>query len=108
MKSRLYLDDKGKAYRTRTRFDSWRQCWTCGDIVKINEVKIESSISDVVEVDDSNIKEEIQPLFTKKRKTRLERLREERATGSIKDPDVKTALKKEKRVTRYEEYQVGE
>ena len=38
------------------------------------KTKVESELEDVVEVDDSNTKEEVIPLFTKKRKSRLERL----------------------------------
>ena len=33
LKSRLYLDDKGKAVEPDPDFESWRQCWTCGDVI---------------------------------------------------------------------------
>lgn len=111
LKSRLYLDDKGKAVEPEPDFESWRQCWTCGDIVKVGETRIESELSDVVEVEEANssIKEpEVIPLFDKKRKGRLQKVREERATGSIKDPDVKQALKKGKHVENYQEFIPGE
>ena len=103
LKSRLYLDDKGKAVEPEPDFDSWRQCWTCGDIVKVSETKIEGSLDDIVEVEEVK-RTRSDTIFTNKRKGRLQKIRDSR--NKINDPDVVKAIKQGKKVTNYEEYQL--
>ena len=111
LKPRLYFTlDNGKQVvrEPDSDYNDWRQCRICWSVVKVSETKVESELTDVVEVDDSNIKEEVQPIFTKKRKGRLQQVLEQNTKNKIKDEDVLKAIKQGKKVTRYEEFQTGE
>lgn len=110
LKKRLYfkIDKTGKHVLTEPDSDAelWRQCWRCGDIVKVSETKIEGSLSDVIEIDEPNSKEpSVQVLFPRKgRKGRLANLREGR--NIITDPEAFQAIRHGQRVINYEEWQL--
>ena len=44
LKQRIYLDEKGKLLPSPQDSDSFRQCWTCGTVVKLRDVKLSGSI----------------------------------------------------------------
>lgn len=109
LRKRLYLkEENGKQVVTEPDSDAelWRQCWNCGEIVKVSETKIEGSLSDVIEVDEPNSKEpSVQVLFPRKgRRGRLAKLRE--GKKEIKDHDAISAIKKGEHVNNYQEYQL--
>lgn len=112
LRKRLYLkEENGKQVVTEPDSDAelWRQCWNCGEIVKVSETKIEGSLSDVIEVDEPNssVKEAVQVLFPRKgRKGRLAKLRDINSRNKIKDHDVISAIKKGEHVNNFQEYQL--
>lgn len=100
-------------------YHQWRQCYKCGRKYATSEVKRESQISDVVDVDDidpgsaDEIEIAVAAGFrrtgTTGRKTRLQIWREKQnqSRSRIKDPDALAAIKKGLTINNYEEYQVG-
>ena len=46
-KERIYLDDEGKLLPPPPDADSFRQCWTCGYVVPLREVKKSGKISGI-------------------------------------------------------------
>ena len=47
LKERLYLDEKGKLIPPPPDADSYRQCWTCGYVVPLREVKKSGTITGI-------------------------------------------------------------
>ena len=107
-------------------YDQWKQCYRCGRKYATSEVKRESKIDDIVDVEevepDSSSSNEIQrvgPNYDSsrrtKRKGRLQRFTDKQSMSrpgrnTIKDPEAIAAIKKGLKVTNYEEYtyQIGQ
>ncbi len=112
LKKRLYfkIDKTGKQEATEPDSDAenFRQCWRCGEIVKVKDAKIEGSLSDVIEINtDSSVKDSIQVLFPRKgKKGSLAKLRDANSRKMIKDEDAISAIKKGEHVNNYQEYQL--
>ncbi len=51
LKERIYLDANGKRLPPPPDSDSWRQCWTCGTVVKLRDVKLAGTISGITGTD---------------------------------------------------------
>ena len=47
LKERIYLNEKGKRLPSPPDADSYRQCWTCGLVVPVRDVKHEGKISGI-------------------------------------------------------------
>jgi hypothetical protein len=47
LKERLYLDNNGKLLPPAANADSFRQCWTCGTVVRLRDVKISGTITGI-------------------------------------------------------------
>jgi hypothetical protein len=51
LKERLYLDTNGKLLPPPPNADLFRQCWTCGTVVKLRDVKLSGTITGINGVD---------------------------------------------------------
>ena len=52
LKERIYLDANGKGIHTPPPdADSFRQCWTCGTVVKLRDVKLSGTITGITGID---------------------------------------------------------
>jgi len=107
-------------------YDHWKQCYRCGRKYATSEVKRESKISDIVDVEevdpDSDSSNEVQPVEAlrydsrgrkTRRKGRLQQFRDRQnmsrpGRNKIRDPDAIAAIKKGLKVTNYEECQIGQ
>jgi hypothetical protein len=98
-------------------YDNWKQCYKCGRKYANSEVKRESKIDDIVDVeevdpDSDDVIETPERLRYdsrgRKSKTRLQKFRDRQnmSRRKIKDPDAIAAIKKGLNVTNYEEHQV--
>lgn len=100
-------------------YDNWKQCYKCGRKYANSEVKRESKIDDIVDVEevepDSSSSSEVQPIAALrydsrrkgKGKGRLQRFRDiqNMSRRRIKDPEAIAAIKRGLKVTNYEEHQ---
>jgi hypothetical protein len=47
LKERIYLDDKGKRLPDPPDSDNFKQCWTCGNIVTVSDIKKQGKIAGI-------------------------------------------------------------
>lgn len=117
LKHRIYFDDNDKIkINPNPPPDSknWQQCWTCGDIIAVREIKQEADISTVTEVTDSPFKTTLlqsvkntgikSRKFNRTGKTQHQHKRRfKQKLEQYKEEDIKEALKKGAKLISYSE-----
>lgn len=98
LKNRLYKNNQ-----VEIDLENWLQCYSCGSIFSVNEVKREASIKDVIEkIDNAHeiAKSQFLGVNPRRKKNRLE---QEDEYEDIKEQDLKNALRKGSTLLSYSE-----
>jgi hypothetical protein len=110
LKHRIYLDENGKITNPGPDANKWRQCWTCGLIVGLNEVKPEVELDTLTKPRDNPFKFKNGEVMTEEsrkfdRSGKTQRKRKlKQDSEQYKEEDIKQALKKGSKLVSYAEY----
>ena len=109
LKHRIYLDENGKITNPAPDANKWKQCWTCGLIVAVYEVKQESKLDTLTEprnnpfkFGNSEVSTEESRKFDRTGKTQHKR-KFKQDLEQYKEEDIKQALRKGQRLDSYHE-----
>ena len=107
LRNRLYLDENGNITSPAPDSKSWKQCWTCGLIVPIFEVKIEAGLDAITESRKNPFKNENEIVTEESRKFRTgntyKKKKFKQDLEQYKEEDIKQALKKGQNLISYHE-----
>jgi hypothetical protein len=111
LRNRIYLDDDGKIANPAADADKWRQCWTCGVIVGVNEAKQEVELDTLTQPRNNPFKfgnsgNQVMTgesrKFDKTGKTQRQR-KLKQDLSEYKEEDVKEAIRKGSKLVSYTE-----
>ena len=109
LRNRIYLDDNGNITTPAPDSKSWKQCWTCGLIVPVFEVKIEAGLDTITEARTNPFKNNNEIVIEESRKfdrtgktQRKRKLKQD--VEQYKEEDIKGALKKGQKLVSYHEF----
>jgi len=104
---RIYLDENGKIANPGPDADKWRQCWTCGLIVAVHEVKIEAGLDTITEPRRKPFKNNNEIITEESRKFRTgnayKKKKFKQDLEQYKEEDIKQALRKGSKLVSYVE-----
>jgi hypothetical protein len=110
LKHRIYLDENGKITNPGPDSNKWKQCWTCGLVVGVYEVKPEVELDTLTKPRDNpfKFKGDKQVLTEESRKVdrsgktqRKKKFKQD--LEQYKEEDVKEALRRGKKLVSYTE-----
>src|SRR4029079_9240810 len=107
LKHRIYLDENGKITNPAPDANKWEQCWTCGLIVPVYEVKPEGELATITEprknpFGNSQVMTGESRKVDKSGKTqRIKKFKQD--LEQYKEEDIKQALRKGQKLVSYQE-----